>query len=209
MKISDLVTEDVTEDQIEEFGWRVKQDCSFYLNNKNADVNLYRGHNNKKEIVLDYQISQRNWSHTQHDITEYISKLMKIDGFIATRKDGLFVSPHPNVKLFGRPYIVFPVGKYSLTWFDESEMWENDLGAGSIEEYGRQAARDVYGIRNPTTGQAVKSFWEHYKHLFDQGTDVDAAVVAGSEVMLKAPSVHMIRKDIFEQYEEQFKSYWY
>jgi hypothetical protein len=207
----------------------IKNDCFLFLKNSGPDQVLYRGVGGKlanEKIKLNVISELRNKSYSSFEATKELDKLMKNDGFSATRMNLFTSSRQHNAKMFGPgTYVVFPVGEYELTYYDAYEIEERfrqldeipDLMSYGYSDYAdlgdnkwnRMATTTEYEYNNymligdlsveEQSKIRAKLFWEKYGDLFMKGQDVKDAVKYGSEVYVNAKSVHMIEVGLFNQ----------
>lgn len=222
----DLISEgdDISVKQVIGFGKRVKEDCSKFLNNKSPDANLYRGRDDTKPTVMGRQVSGERVPFSNYKLVNHLHQYMQQSGFKATRLNGYYTTPDPDhASDFGvGVYVVFPIGDYTLTWHETEEL-PQDLGGDAIAEFvadfvDNDPNHSLYDIAPRGALDNVEIdyqkniaelFWKMYGDQFRQGTNVDAAVQAGSETILLTKQVHMIRRDIFERYQQELNQIWY
>lgn len=182
---------------------RVQQDCGPFLAQKGSN-NLFRGINHTSEgsglpFIYDKPIRERGGKYTSREKLEFIHALMAQDGFKSTRLNSIFCKADPYVGVFGTRYVVFPIGEYTMTWYDSNAVGTDDLGynawiARGMESFG-------YNTKGKTWKHAAQAFWEKNKQFFHQGTSLTDAVAAGSEITVFASGYHAILYDKWEEYE--------
>ena len=218
-KIEEGLPQYVDWDALNEFTEKVRKDCKRYLSNKSPGMNLIRGVSKHDGYEYIYnKIIQKERARTSSWDGEFgparnkaLSDLMKEDGFTATRSNGVFCFGvegsmyDPNeVGLHGTPYIIFPIGRYSLTWYDRNEMYgrTHDIGSGgwyhdmvSSQFDGENAwSKAPTGAPKDREADLMKNvaaaFWDKYKHAFSHGINVDQAVKSESEVIVAGTGYH-------------------
>jgi hypothetical protein len=182
---------------------RVQQDCGQFLSHKGSD-NLFRGINHTSDgsglpFIYDKPIRDRGGKYTSREQLEFIHSLMAKDGFKSTRLNSIFCKGDPNVSSFGPRYVIYPIGEYTMTWYDSRKVGTSDLGYEAWIDRGM--ASFGYSTEGKTWKQAATAFWENNKQFFHQGNSLPEAVSAESEITVFAPGYHAITYDKWEEYE--------
>lgn len=107
----------------------IKEKCQPYLKEINGDIAnypLYRGI--RKMIPSATKIlhseEPRSPVDTDPETHELFNKIISDAGLIADRSNAAFVTgEHRVAKIYGQPYLVFPIGDFHYTWSTEVSDW--------------------------------------------------------------------------------------
>lgn len=226
MKINEILDYEKDESILDIFIKAVHEDCQRFLSNKSYGINLVRG----LQTLLGpfivgapiYKNRESKWSQYNPGRNIALSNLMKEDGFIATRINGMFsfgiVGNHgetrkeipDHINNFGESYIIFPIGRYELTWFDSTKMFGKSIDVGSDTWYTNTTGLSYQLSPGPTDEEIAKKFWDKYKHIFSHGINVDQATAGRSEVIIAASSYHAIEASYYfkNDVENKIRAYY-
>lgn len=190
----------------------IKNDCSIYLENNPSKVSLFRGIDGPLIDFKKIDYTTRDYSRIKYDqpykeATIELNGLMKQAGFIATRENVFLSISENHVFKFGRPYVVFPIGDYSLTWIDRAglvahlnkknrPLMHNNpdmLDLGGSNWY----LSTIYQIKDHPNdpemkGSVAEVFWNLSKNYFMQGKDPYDPRIHRSEVYMKSEGGYYI-----------------
>lgn len=140
--------------------------------------------------------------------TRIFHKMMRDDGFTATRGNSIFTSRNPDdIGKFGIPYVAIPKGNYSLTWMDKQlvDRVGNDIGGATWYYWlvdfinsSKNTGYDLDVTKNTNIRLAAEYFWEINSNGFHHGTDIHEATKTSGEIMLYAKNVYLIERTYFD-----------
>lgn len=133
MRLNELLennyTDPATETALSQALEIIKKDCQLFLKNSNPESQLVRGTNKKPEqtLIPNLSINNRLSSYSNPFYNGYLSNLMIKDGFKAARHNSLFcynLEMQNKIKQndFGYAILIYPIGNYSLTWFESDAL---------------------------------------------------------------------------------------
>lgn len=206
-RISKLEEETIDQENLTIFIQKVHNDCQPFLSRKSHGINLVRGidiHFNDPFLYNKkiHSNRQRNSNLKYIEQNKALSKLMQKDGFIATRSNGVFCFgakgesfPRGESLLHGKPYVIFPVGQFDMTWYNRREMFAQSTDIGSGGWYQSMWRGQIFSKKS--IEEVAEKFWDKYKHAFEHGTDVDKAIDAESEIIVAGSTYHAIEADFY------------
>jgi len=119
MKSTEFILEEVTEQNIEEWAWLIKEDCQFYLRQNNPkNFPLYRGLKMEDEPFLKKRVRLKDRTpkdmnpELHHELNSYFQTK-----FGSPFRNAMFCTGNEaEATVYGAYYYVFPRGKFEFIW---------------------------------------------------------------------------------------------
>ena len=202
-----------SQQEIDDFVNHVKNDCKPFLSTRNG---FYLYHGNKyasDDIMINEKIRNRKgWSDER--FVKELSKLMKQDGYVATRDNSLFcVLEKEKARGFSgkdnNVFYIFPIGEANYTWFDPIPVTTPNIFYNPLTDLGNNnwvkliatdavSRQDIEKISSLEVPKIVNEFWRKYEKYFYHTKQLFSGIK--SEIMVNASGYHGISVALWNEY---------
>lgn len=142
----------LSEETKEEVREILQKDCTKYLKEVGFGQKLYRGTKRKVKDITKFKPRQeRKPRDTPLEVHKYLDKLFSQKFGWKARSSGVFVCADKRVvKIYGTPYVFFPIGNYKYLWSPEVRDLTTELDRIIVDyEYDfRPSAADSQELTN-------------------------------------------------------------
>ena len=189
MKIHEILTEDISENELINIARAIMKDCGPYLSmidNKPLTYGLFRGSDAEDESLLLTQRCPRN--RPPRDSTMENHKVADAWFFkntgIKFRSNAIFAIGDADVaEGYGDVYRIFPKGQFSFCWSPEVKDMTNEVFSNyEIDDFN-------------TVKQFKLALESELLALEFQTTDLKEAIISDNEVMIHCKDAYLLRVD--------------
>lgn len=126
MKFLNFINENRTEEisTIEDFIERVKSDCKPFLKDfRTSDEFLFSGRKKYPDLFYSIPRKDRLPKDNTKEFHDLLNEIFYNKFKVKIRSNGIFCGlTHQQTSEYGEPYIIFPIGEYSLYWSEH--IWD-------------------------------------------------------------------------------------